>query len=338
MFNQIIIHKNKLINNIKQVKAENPNSKVCVMVKANAYGVGDKEVVQILEEYVDFWGVACFFEANRIKALTKKNILIVGALEKENIDESFSYTCSCYEDVKYLTALNRKIKIHLKINSGMNRYGFKSLKEFKRVLGLIKKSELCLEGVFTHFATTDSFVNKQTSIFNKYVSICKSFGFNPIVHADNSLVNENSNHGLDMVRVGLSVYSRSEKCFLPAIEIKTKIVNIVKVKPGELVGYNYRCVANKNMIVGIVPIGYADGFDMRFIGLTLNVNGVNCKVLNICMDCFMIDLTQSETKKGDEIYMINKFNPLTVYADYLETSVYEVSTKFSKMRAERIIV
>ncbi|MBQ8615236.1 MAG: alanine racemase, partial [Clostridia bacterium] len=77
MFNEIIIHKSNLINNIKQVKFENPNSKVCAMVKANAYGVGDIEVVQILEDYVDFWGVACFFEAQKIKTFTNKPILIV---------------------------------------------------------------------------------------------------------------------------------------------------------------------------------------------------------------------------------------------------------------------
>ena len=107
MFNKIIIHKNNLINNLKQVKQENPNSKICAMVKANAYGVGVEQVVQVLEEYVDFWGVACFFEAEKIKKLTNKQILIVGVLEKEFVDERFSYSCGSLEDIEYLINLSK---------------------------------------------------------------------------------------------------------------------------------------------------------------------------------------------------------------------------------------
>ena len=338
MFNNIIIHKDNLINNIKQVRNENPNSKVCAMVKANAYGVGDSVVVQVFEKYVDFWGVACFFEAQKIKKLTKRPILIVGALEKENIDERFSYTCSDLEDVLFLTSLNSQIKIHLKINTGMNRFGFSNLKDFKKALNVIKKSKLKLEGLFTHFATSDELVNEQMKKFNKFVDVCFSLGLNPIVHADNSFVNEKFNHNLDMVRIGFSLYNRSDGWFLPAVEIKTKIVQIQNVKKGELVGYDYRFVAKRDLIVAVVPIGYADGFDMKFLGIELNIGGSFCKVLNICMDCFMLDITNTKLKKGDEIYLLNKFNSLNFYAEYAETNAYEIMTKFSHMRASRVLI
>ena len=338
MFNNIIIHKDNLINNIKQVRNENPNSKICAMVKANAYGVGDSVVVQVFEKYVDFWGVACFFEAQKIKKLTKRPILIVGALEKENIDERFSYTCSDLEDVLFLTSLNLQIKIHLKINTGMNRFGFSNLKDFKKALNVIKKSKLKLEGLFTHFATSDELVNEQMKKFNKFVDVCFSLGLNPIVHADNSFVNEKFNHNLDMVRIGFSLYNRSDGWFLPAVEIKTKIVQIQNVKKGELVGYDYRFVAKRDLIVAVVPIGYADGFDMKFLGIELNIGGSFCKVLNICMDCFMLDITNTKLKKGDEIYLLNKFNSLNFYAEYAETNAYEIMTKFSHMRASRVLI
>ena len=338
MFNKILIHKNNLINNIKQVKFENPNSKVCAMVKANAYGVGAKEVVQILEEYVDFWGVACFFEAKEIKPLTQKNILIVGALEKDNIDEDFSYSCGNLEEVEYLVSLKKTIKIHLKVNSGMNRYGFKDIKELKKALNLISHSNLIIEGVFTHFATTDKFVEEQMKTFKKFVKLCNSFGFYPIVHADNSFVNEKFNHNLDMVRIGFNLYNRSEGWFLPAIEIKSEIVETQEVRKGELVGYDYRSVANKNTRIGVVPVGYADGFDLKYIGMFLMIDGAACQVLNVCMDCFMLDISKTTLKKGDELFLLNKFNPLSLYADFIETSQYEVSTKFSHMRAERVMI
>ncbi len=337
MFNKILIHKDNLINNIKQVIKENPNSKICAMVKANAYGVSDIHVVRILDKFVDFFGVACFFEATKIKNLTNKPILIVGPLDFSNIDETFSYACSDLQDVKMVARLEKPIKIHLKINTGMNRYGFSDLKDFRKALNVIIKSKLIVEGIFTHFATKDERINEQMKIFNKFIKLCHSFGLNPIVHADNSFVNEKFNHHLDMVRIGFSLFNRSDGWFLPVVEIKSKIVQIQNVKKGELVGYDYRFVARQNMKVAIIPFGYADGFDMRFLGMELYVHGVLCKVLNICMDCFMLDVTNLQIKKGDEIYLLNKFNSLNSYADYIDTSAYEIMTKFSYARAERIL-
>lgn len=338
MFNKLIIHKDNLINNIKQVRFENPNSKVCAMVKANAYGVGIKQVVTILEDYVDFWGVACFFEAKQIKSITNKKILIVGALEKDHIEDDISYSCGDIEDVKFLVSLNRPINIHLKINTGMNRYGFKDIKSFKKALLLISKSSLVLEGVFTHFATVDEKVSEQMQVFKKYIKECHSFGFYPIVHADNSFVNEKFNHHLDMVRTGFNLYNKDEGWFLPVVEIKSEIVQVQNVNKGELVGYDYRFVAKNNMKVAVIPVGYADGFDMKYIGLELDVDGVKCKVLNICMDCFMLDISKTKLKKGDKIYLLNKFNSLNKFATYLETSQYEIMTKFSNIRCERVII
>lgn len=338
MFNEILINKTNLINNIKQVKSKNQNSKICAMVKANAYGVGVKQVVKILENYVDFWGVACFFEANAIKNLTNKKILIVGPLENKNINERFSYTCSSIEDVKFLIKLNKKINIHIKINSGMNRYGLSDFKEFKQILKLVKNSQLEFEGIFTHFATADKFVNFQYNYFLKFVHIAKKYGFNPIVHADNSVVNEKFNHNLDMVRIGFDLYNKSSENFKPVVEIKSKIVQINKVKKGNLVGYNYRFVAKKSMQVAVIPIGYADGFDMHYLNLSLNISNKNCKILNICMDCFMLDVSDIKIKKGDEIYILNHIKPLSLYANYSNTSEYEVMTKFSKLRAVRKVI
>ena len=111
-----------------------------------------------------------------------------------------------------------------------------------------------------------------------------------------------------------------------------------EVKKNDLVGYDYRFVAKNNTKIAIVPIGYADGFDMKYIGIDLIVKGKKCKVLNICMDCFMLDITNTDIKKGDEIYILNKFNTLKLYADYNLTSQYETMIKFSFIRAERVIV
>ncbi len=334
MLNEILISKNNLLNNVKQVRLNNPHSLICAMVKANAYGVGVREVVSCIDESVDYYGVACFFEAQKLKKLTSKKILIVGAMEKK-IDTRYSYACHSVEDVEYLASLNKPINIHLKINTGMNRYGISNLKELIKIFEIINSSQIIFEGVFTHFATADKYVSTQMRRFKRFVSAIHRAGFRPIIHADNSAVNERFNHGLDMVRIGFDLYNKYDFNFAPVVKIESKIAQINNVKRGELIGYDYHAVSTDDMRVAIVPIGYADGFDMRYIGLRLIEKGVQCKVLNICMDCFMLDVTGTDLKKDDSIYILDTINSLRLYADYIHSSEYEVMTKFSYMRARR---
>lgn len=330
MFNEFLINKTNLINNVKQAKQ---NKMICAMVKANAYGVGLEEVVKTISCYVDYFGVACFFEAKKVKKLTNKKILIVGPMQEDKIDLDFSYACSSLEDVENLSKLNLPIKIHIKINSGMNRYGVKSLTEFLKILKVIKSSRLIFEGIFTHFATTDGFVNEQNIKFKRFVRLANKFKFFPIVHADNSVVSQLFNHDYDMVRIGFNLYNLSDNKFKSVVKIKSRVAQINYIKRRELVGYDRRFIAQKEMIVAVVPIGYADGFELKYLGIELFVGGFKCKVLNICMDCFMLDVTNCAIKKGDEIFILDDFNSLSFYSNYSKTSPYEVMTKFSNIRA-----
>lgn len=338
MFNKFYISKSNLINNVLQLKEKNPNIKLCAMVKANAYGVGVGAVVKVLNNYVDYFGVNCLNEAKKIKPLTSKKILITGALDYSKIDKHFSYTCNSFLDVFSLTKLNKKINIHLKINTGMNRYGISKISELIKCLVLIKKSKLNLEGVYTHFATTDKFVEIQLSRFNKFVSILKKHNFSPIIHTDNSHVFDKDTHGFDMARIGFNLYNNNLIPYKPVVKIETQITQINYVTQGDLVGYDRRYVATKKRKVAILPIGYADGFDMHYIGLKLTINGKHCTVLNICMDCLMLDITNTKLKKGDKVYILNSANPLSLYARYAHTSEYEVMCKFGAIRADRVIV
>lgn len=334
----MLIYKSNLINNIKQVKQGNPNSLVCAMVKADAYGLGAKEIVQIATEFVDYFGVACFFEAQELENFTNKKILIVGPLEKSEINERFSYACSSLDDVDFLISQDKVINTHLKVNTGMNRYGFNSFREFKKSLQKIKKSKLNFEGLFTHFATDDDYVDIQMNEFEKFVKLSKKMGFNPILHVDNSAVNKNKNHKLDMVRIGYDLLIQDDDQFKRIMEIKTQVVQVNVVKKDKLVGYNKRCVTKQTTKVAIFPVGYADGFDIRTIGMKLNFKGKECEVLNVCMDCFMLDVSKLDVKKGDELYVLNSSNSLKKYSTYMRLSPYQVMTNFSKMRAVRMVI
>ena len=335
MLNQIYYNSKNLVENVQQVQKNNPNSSICAMVKANAYGIGQKFAVKTLSPYVHFFGVATQNEAENIAKFTTKKILIVGALERvNNLNNRFSYACHCLEDIEFLIGLNKKINIHIKINSGMNRYGFSNIQEFSKALALISNSKLILEGVFTHFATADDYVEEQMNFFKKYLSIVKKHGFNPIIHVDNSLVNKKKNHHKSMVRIGFDLYNKNNFHFKPVVSIKSSIVQINQCEKGDLVGYNYKYICSAKKTIAVVPIGYADGFSASYIGLNLYFKGKKCKVLNVCMDCFMLDITNIKTKKGDEIFILDENNPLKIYANHANISEYEVMCNFSHIRAK----
>ena len=335
MLNEICYNSKNLVENVQQIQKNNPNSLICAMVKANAYGIGQKFAVKTLSPYVHFFGVATRNEAENIAKFTTKKILIVGVLERsKTLNNRFSYACHCIEDVQFLIGLNKKFNIHIKINSGMNRYGFSNKQEFLKALTLISNSKLTLEGVFTHFATDDDYVEEQMICFKKYLTIVKKQGFNPIIHVDNSVVNKKKNHHKSMVRIGFDLYNKNNYHFRPVVSIKSSIVQINECEKGDLVGYNYKHVCPTKQVIAVIPIGYADGFSASFIGLSLYFKGKKCRVLNVCMDCFMLDITNIKTKKGDEIFILDENNPLKNYSNYANISEYEVMCNFSHVRAK----
>ncbi len=335
MLNRVEILVDRLKENIKQVRAKNPNSLVCAMVKANAYGVGDYQVVKAINDDVDYFGVACFFEAEKIKKHTNKKILIVGPLEHTKFDARFSYSCSSVEDVLTLAQLHKRINVHLKVNSGMNRYGFSSVAEFKKAVKIIENSKLNLEGIFTHYATIDDYVERQTEVFKKFLSAIKNTKFKPIIHADNSAVNVCKNHHFNMVRIGFNLYNNLQKNNGLVEKIYAKITQINHVKIGELVGYNRRFVAYKNTKIAVVSVGYADGFLLEYLGINLNIKNTPCKVLNICMDCFMFDASKIKIDVGEEIEILGDVNTPETYANFVKTSPYQVLTNFGNIRAKK---
>lgn len=338
MFNIVFFNKLNLIHNILQIKKRAKTQKICAMVKANAYGTGLKNAVKSLSKHVAYFGVANVEEAKNVTKYTNKPILITGALDISRISTRFDYTCNSLTDVQILSGTKKHLNIHLKINTGMNRYGISSLQEFEKCLNEIAASNLILKGVYTHFATTDNYVEQQMQTFLKFLAVLKKRNIKPIIHADNSHVFDLRQHDFDMVRIGFNLYNSNLPPYLPVVEIESQITQINYVKPNQLVGYDRRFVANSTKKVAVLPVGYADGFDMHYLGLKLNVNGKKCKVINICMDCFMLDVTNTSLKKGDKVKILSPANPLKLYADYSSTSEYEVMCKFGNIRAIHKVV
>lgn len=354
-FNNYILNLNYLKHNYNQIKNYvGSNVKVCAMVKADGYGHGAKDVCKAIK-HADFFGVASVHEAKNIRKFNKTTpILVVGIVNLEYVlwcsNNNVSIGVSALTELENIVkVLNGKpLNIHIKVNTGLNRIGVNNVKEFLKMLKVFKTNKnLKLEGVFTHFATKLNdveFIVKQHETFQKFIK-----HVNPqkvIIHCCNSfatLMFPKCHYG--MVRCGFNLYGWEldyKLTLKPALNITSKIIFKHKIKKGETVGYDRTFLAQKNCVVGVLPIGYADGFDRRLSNnFKVLVNGKWANVIgNICMDICMIDLTGINAEVGDEVVLLGRsggyeITPYT-YAKALGTSPYEILLKFQYSRMNKI--
>lgn len=343
MFSQILLNKQNLIDNVLYLK-NHTKGKLCVMVKANAYGHGDREVVGILNDYVECFGVSNQSEAFSIRDVTDKEIIVFGGCEDyfACMAKDVGFALLSFEHAKQIVEIYRhsgiKPKMHLCINSGMNRYGVRDVKECKKIIALLMKNNLTLDGIYTHFSsmTTDQdYTKRQKAIFVKMYNLLPD-DWKCLVHVGGgrSVFEELTP---DMHRVGLYVYGYGDENVKPVLSVKSHIVDLQEVKKGEHVGYLCGFTAQHDMTIATIPLGYGDGFPRKLSNiLEVEIRGQKAKnVGNICMDAFMIDVSGIKCKKGDEVNILRN---ASVLAGQLDTTEYEVLTNLARFRGERKII
>lgn len=356
-FNKFIIDTKALNYNVDKIKNTiGKNVKLCAVVKAEAYGHGGVTVASKIANKCDFFAVACVKEAMELRDRNILNdILVLGIVSvKElkycifnNISITLSSLTQLNDILNKLKLLNLNsdnfLKIHIKINTGLNRLGFNSVKNFNTALNIIKvNNNLKLCGIFTHFATKGNdtnFIYEQYNNFIKYVDLVKDKCI--IIHNNNSYATLNLPSMYNsMVRCGYVIYGWQEG-FKPVLSITSEIVNITNVGCGT-VGYDRTYIANDKKIA-VIPIGYADGFDRRLSNnFKVLVNGCYAQVVgNICMDMTMLDVTNVKgVKVGSKVTLLGADGDKEVsvfdYANALGTSPYEVLLKFKFNRLDII--
>lgn len=346
----IVITKN-IRHNLFEYKKIDTISKICAVVKADGYGIGSENVVCAIDDDVDFYAVACFGEAERLRKLTQRKILVLNKVKKDMIEQcskkDISISISSFYELKKIISLNlqRKVKIHLAINTGMNRIGFANLNEFCKAVIYIKQhlDKIDVEGIFTHIYNATNFSDSKTQIciFNQYLNILSQyFELDKIIkHASASLgAVKYPEFRFDMVRLGILLYGDLEENhnlnLKQVLNVKSKIINIARIKKGESVGYGKNYIAKKNMTVATIPLGYADGI-FRSISKKgyVKVRNQFCKIVgNICMDMFMIDVTNKNVKLGDIVTVLDDTITANILAEYADTISYEILTNIKKNR------
>lgn len=348
-----------LVYNLNYFKSKlKPATKVMVMVKALAYGSGSVEVANVLQyNKVDYLGVAYADEGVELR----KNNINIPVMVMNPTEDGFHtminfklepelYSVSILR--AFVSFLNgRPWNIHIKIDTGMHRLGFGESDTTELIRILQANPAIRVASIFTHLsgsdeARFDDFSRSQVKSFMTTAAlISEAIGYNPMLHVLNTPgILRFPEFQFNMVRLGIGLYGvdpTAEKHTLkPVNTLKTLISQVREVQAGETIGYGRRGKAIKDMRIGTIAIGYADGYSRAFsqgVGEVL-VNGKKALVVgNVCMDMTMVDLTGIEAREWDEVVIFGPGLSVDEIAAKINTIPYEILTNTSE-RVKRVFV
>ena len=344
---------NAIRHNLKEIRRHiNPASKLCVVVKANAYGHGAIEVSKVAVECgADFLAVATVGEAIELRrAGFSLPILILGLIPQAAVDavvaNDLTQSVADFELAEKISdaagRLFKPAKIHLKIETGMGRIGVDPDKAAALAAKISRLPNVELEGLFSHFADADSedrtFTNHQIEVFKETAYKIRAAGVGiKIFHlAESAAVLDIPEAHFDMVRSGIINYGlypseniRRTIELQPAMKLVTHIVYLKKVSAGVSIGYGREFVAERDSLIATLPLGYADGYIRAYKNFHVDIVGKGLAPVagRVCMDQTMVDVTDIDgVQVGDEVIL---FGSDAVTADeaarHLGTINYEVT-------------
>ena len=355
-----VIHLDNFRRNIEAARKKiGPHPKICVPVKADAYGHGAVAISRCaLEAGAEYLGVAAVSEGAELRAagITAPVLLFSQALPEELpdiISEAFIPMVSdgefIEEAARAAELAKKQLVVHLKVDTGMGRLGCHPEDSSALAAKIASYKNLTLGGVATHLSVSDScdpddiaYIKEQLRCFREAVASIKKAGVNPgIVHAANSggLVYHEDSY-FDMVRPGIFLYGYSpDGCTEPVMELRSAVVFVKKVKKGEAVSYGRTWIAPEDTFIGVIPAGYGDGFPRLLSNNhSVCIKGKTYPVAGcICMDQCMIDLgPATEVQRWDEAIIFGPgFTTAADIAKKLTTISYEVTCNINK-RVPRI--
>ena len=357
------INLNAILHNINVHKSLlKPETKMCAMVKAYSYGLGGYEIAEFLQHHhIDYLGVAYADEGVDLRKNGITTPILVMNPEQGSYDVIIDYNLEpeiyslrvleLFANQLQLKGIQQKYPIHIKVETGMHRLGFKE-HEIDELVENLKKYNVKVASIFSHLSSADvpeedDYTMEQIHTFQRVSSkISEALSYQPIRHILNTAgITHYADYQFEMVRIGIGMVGISanpevKKQLQSAVTFKTVISQISKVKQGESIGYNRKYKAEKDTRIATIPVGYADGIP-RLIGNKKGFVGIqNQKVSivgNICMDMLMVDLQNIKAKEGDEVIIFNGNPTLEEFSGYCQTIPYEVLTSISR-RVKRIYI
>jgi alanine racemase len=364
----------KLASNLESIRkhlrkgSRGKRIKICGVVKANAYGHGIEEVSKELVKLgVDYIGVANYDEAIKLRRLVPDApILVFGTLihsrlqPEKYVSTLLKYnliaTVASLDTAKFLDYYSKKLRkkftVHVKIDTGMKRIGFDVRRAYKNVMQILTLKNVIVEGIFTHFATSESrnkvFAYRQLSFFQDLLEDLRKAGVEfPIVHAANSgAVLDIKESYFDMVRPGLILYGyypsnevKNKIDIKPILNLKSKVTFIKRVDARTSISYGRLYFTKRRTYIGSVPIGYGDGY-WRLLTNKSKVL-INKKLYPtvgaITMDWLMVNLGEKSTVRvGDDVLLMGIENGFSIGADKLARMTGAIPYEMLSSVADRV--
>ena len=358
------INFNHLVSNLNYYRSKiKPETKLMVMVKAFGYGSGNLEVSNVLQFHnADYLTVAFADEGVELRKAGINLPIMVMSPEVNSYDniikyhlepEVFSFrNLDLIEKAMENLALPEAhpLNVHIKLDTGMHRLGFAKSELPELIKRLQANPMLHVTSVFSHLATADNpaedaFTMSQIKLFEEGSQmIVDAFPHKVLRHILNTAgITRFTKYQFDMVRLGIGLYGvptcDADKGNLQTVvSLKTTINQIKNIPAGDSIGYNRHGHADRDMRIGIVPIGYADGLS-RLLGNgngKFYVNGNQVSIIgDICMDMCMLDLTDIEAHEGDTVVVFDGEHSINDIAKACMTIPYEIMTRVSQ-RVKRV--
>ena len=364
-----------LTYNIEEIRKKiKPQTQILAMVKADAYGHGAIEIVRKLLETkkngqisIAMLGVALIEEGIQLRQAGFNNIpiLILGSIYPfDNFNQVVQYnltpTICSFEAAQFLSMIalssNKKVKIHIEIDTGMGRIGISYSSAFSLIEKIKRLDALEIEGIYTHFPAVDTdpdFTEKQIDNFNNLLKKLDAAKINiPLKHTANSaaILKYKISH-FNLVRPGLLIYGlipfSTALRYIevkPVLKLKTKIVYLKKVSSRTSISYGRKFITTRESKIATIPIGYGDGYNRLLSnnGEVL-IQGKKAPIIGrICMDMCMVDVTDiPDVEIGNEVVLIGQQGKENILAEEiaakLGTISYEVVCMINK-RVPRIYI
>ncbi len=324
-----------LLHNVHVAKKRAPHAKIIAVLKANAYGHGMEEVAKVLASEISFFAVASYEEGLRLQQVVPHIpvMLLSAALPCEYSligQKKMIPTISSYEEASaFADVVFPGSPIHVKIDTGMGRLGIPAALASKEV-HKIAQLPLTIQSFSTHFSSADSNLEetqKQLAIFKKLLPSLQKAAPKAIIHTLNSAGLFHFAQPSDQsVRMGLMLYGVSpmpDFCQLlkPALTWKARVSLIRKIAQGESVSYGKTYVAPHDLLVGVISVGYADGYPWQLSnqGCYVLLHGCQCPILGrITMDQMIIDISEvGKVCVGDEVVLLGKQGTQEISAPWL---------------------
>jgi alanine racemase len=358
------ISRENILHNFWVLQSHQTQSELFPVLKSNAYGHGLKEVSEILKWTK--WKYICvdsFPEYQIVKKYSWKKVLVLWETRSENYKYyDFKKTTFCIynlETLKYLISLNKKITIHLFINTWMNREGFQE-DDLRKALTKLQKSKVIVEWVCSHFASADEpdldFYDKQVIEFKRLYEIILSYDFNPQYRhlAASAGTFKMEDNFFNAFRPGMSLFwinvlTKEDIHFEKAEELKlcmslySTVVKIQNVASGEGISYNLTYHTEKETKIAVIPFGYYEWLDRKLSNnYSVKINWKYYPIRGrICMNLAMVEIWDDNIKVWDEVEIIsdNKQDKNTLYtmAESSETIAYEIAVKIRANIRKQII-